>query len=151
MLAIANFWVLPSHSIVIKTKIRASVMSAFALFSKTGVCSRLFDAIVLRIVRACVTLSALKNIQAKVVSANVDIICRNSVTLGSMRPSATVVRCVLFLLNNSKGRKKMACKPPHTIKVQFAPCQKPLTKKIIKVLRTFVLVLPLLPPSGIYR
>ncbi len=40
---------------------------------------------------------------------------------------------------------------PQAINVQLAPCQKPLTKKIIKVLRTLAASLTLLPPSGMYR
>ena len=44
-----------------------------------------------------------------------------------------------------------ALRNPQTIKVQFAPCQNPLTIKIISVFLTFFKVPPLLPPSGIYK
>ena len=60
-------------------------------------------------------------------------------------------RLFLFRLANNNGKKYNAFKKPQTIKVQLAPCQKPLTKNIINVLRTFIQAPPLLPPSGIYK
>ena len=52
---------------------------------------------------------------------------------------------------NNNGKKYIAFNAPHKIKVQLAPCQNPLTKKIAKVFLTFIQVPPLLPPRGMYR
>ena len=43
-----------------------------------------------------------------------------------------------------------AFRNPQNMKVQFAPCQNPLIKNIIKVFLTLVQLPPLLPPKGIY-
>ncbi len=40
---------------------------------------------------------------------------------------------------------------PQMIKVKLAPCQKPLTRKIIKVFLIRIQGPPLLPPSGMYK
>src|SRR5690554_6991915 len=60
--------------------------------------------------------------------------------------SATGPKCVRFLCASNKGKKCSALSAPHTMNVQLAPCQKPLTTKMMKVLRTFKARLPLLPP-----
>src|SRR5690554_5722288 len=95
--------------------------------------------------------SALKNTQAKTVKKKVMPIENNSFTLGSKLFSATTSVFFLFLFVNNKGKKYMAFNAPQMIKVQLAPCQKPLTVNMIKVFRTFIKVLPLLPPNGIYK
>nr|AOE12996.1 hypothetical protein [uncultured bacterium] len=53
-------------------------------------------------------------------------------------------------LKKIDGINKIACTAPQIINVQLAPCQKPLTRKIIKILRMVFHLLPLLPPSGMY-
>ena len=101
--------------------------------------------------RAWVTLSALKNIQAKTVKENVSKIFTNSIILGKTFPSATISKWVRFLFNNNRGKKYSAFKTPQIINVQFAPCQNPLIIKIINMFLIFLFVLPLLPPNGIYK
>src|SRR3989339_906960 len=96
-------------------------------------------------------LSALKNIQAKTVKKNVLIICKNSRTEGIFLCWATIFKYFLLLFVSKSGKKYIAFNAPHTIKVQFAPCQKPLAIKMIKVFLIFFNLPPLLPPSGIYR
>src|SRR5690554_1609624 len=81
------------------------------------------------------TFSALKNIQAKSVKLKVINICNSSLTLGSTLSSATTLVCTRFLLFNNNGKKYNAFNAPQTIKVQLAPCQNPLTIKIINTLR----------------
>ena len=51
---------------------------------------------------------------------------------------ATVSRYRRFLPNNNSGTNNNAWYAPHNTNVQFAPCQKPLSRKIIKVLRTAI-------------
>jgi hypothetical protein len=58
---------------------------------------------------------------------------------------------ILFFFESKRGRKYKAFKAPHAIKVQFAPCQKPLTMKIIIVFLIFIHSPPILPPSGMYK
>ena len=81
----------------------------------------------------------------------VDPICHNSLKLGNILSSAMTPRFVLLRFNNSIGKKYNAFSPPHTINVQLAPCQNPLTRNIMKVFLTFIHVPPLLPPRGMYR
>jgi hypothetical protein len=48
----------------------------------------------------------------------------------------------------SNGKKPQAWIKPHAMKFQLAPCQKPLTKKMINVFR-MALYLPFFdPPNG---
>ena len=76
-------------------------------------------------------------------------ISKNSLILGNSFPLATISRFTLFVLKIIDGIINKAFKKPQTRKVQFAPCQKPLTRKMINVLRIFFLIPPLLPPKGI--
>ena len=93
----------------------------------------------------------LKNIQAKHVIANVTTIL-NTIFIDSKSNfslnSSTFLR---FRFNNKSGKKYNALINPQAMNVQLAPCQNPLTKKIMNVLRTLNQVLPLLPPSGMYK
>ena len=100
---------------------------------------------------ACPTLSARKKIQANTVSAKVILIDKNSFTVGKFFPLATISRLFLLVLKIIEGIMYRAFKSPHTTKVQLAPCQNPLTRKIINVFRIFIHVPPLLPPSGMYK
>ena len=95
--------------------------------------------------------SALKNTQAKTVKRNVVPIWISSLKLGNNLPSATTPRFVLLRFSKSSGKKYNAFSPPQTIKVQLAPCQNPLTRKMMNVFLTFIHVPPLLPPKGIYK
>ena len=97
---------------------------------------------------ACPTLSALKNIHAKTVIAKVIIICRKSLTDGNNLPFATMSIFDRWVLKIMDGIINNAFNPPQTMKVQFAPCQKPLTKKMINVFLIFAHIPPLLPPNG---
>ena len=51
-------------------------------------------------------------------------------------PNVNSLTLVLFLFKSKNGRKYKALMNPQAIKVQLAPCQKPLTRKMIKVFRT---------------
>jgi hypothetical protein len=82
---------------------------------------------------AWVTLSDLKKIHAKVTIAKVKMIFSTSVQEGSHLFPATISICFLFESEISKGRNIMALINPQQIKVQLAPCQKPLIRKMIKV------------------
>jgi len=95
---------------------------------------------------ACAMSSARKKTQANTVRAKVVPICQISLKEGRKRFSATGPKCVRFLRASNKGKKYSALSAPHTMNVQLAPCQKPLTTKMMKVLRTFKARLPLLPP-----
>ena len=76
---------------------------------------------------------ALKKIHAKLLKMKVTIIWKNSLTLGSILPSETVAKCCLLVAKNIDGMINKACNKPQKINVQFAPCQKPLTKKMMNV------------------
>ena len=95
--------------------------------------------------------SALKNIHAITVRKNVVSICANSLTLGNNRPCATVSRFLRFVANKIEGMMNSAFRKPQAIKVQLAPCQKPLTINMIKVFLTRIQFPPLLPHNGMYR
>ena len=101
--------------------------------------------------KALLTLSDRKNIHAKTVKQKVTITAVNSLNVGRTLPAATVLRLFLFVLNKIDGMMNKAFKNPQIINVQFAPCQKPLTKNIRKVFLTLFQVPPLLPPNGIYK
>jgi hypothetical protein len=72
-----------------------------------------------------------------------------SFRLGRYLPFATISRLFLFVLNIIDGIMYKAFRKPQTINVQFAPCQKPLIRKIIKVFLILINIPPLLPPNGI--
>src|SRR5690606_35411054 len=118
---------LPAHSTVIK--INKKNNKSVGLIS--GSVNKDKFAILERKLMAMVTFSALKNTQAITVNLNVISICNNSPIFGSMLFCATTLVCTLFLFHNSNGKKYTAFNAPQTIKVQLAPCQKPLTIKII--------------------
>ena len=85
---------------------------------------------------AWLRVSALKKIQAKVTNVKVPSISKSSFPDGNLASLATI-SWLYFLLRlvRSSGKKAQACKKPQIMKFQLAPCQKPLTKKMIKVLR----------------
>ena len=76
---------------------------------------------------------ALKNIQAKVVKLKVIPIFNTSFLLGNNLPFATISIFFLFVWSNIEGKINKALINPQIIKVQFAPCQKPLTINIINI------------------
>ena len=82
-------------------------------------------------------LSALKKIQPITTNKNVVSIDIKSEKLGKVFPSATMFKFFLLRFARNMGIKYNAFNAPHTINVQFAPCQKPLTKKIINILKCF--------------
>ena len=73
---------------------------------------------------------------------------KNSFKEGSVLPCATMSRLFLLVFITIEGIMNKAFRNPQKMKVQFAPCQKPLTKKMIKVLRIRIQSPPLLPPRG---
>ena len=98
---------------------------------------------------ACVMLFALKNIHTNTVSVNVASILNASFTEGNKCPFATIPILFSDDLESMVGIIKQALMPPQKMKVQLAPCQNPLTKKITNTFLIFCQVPPLLPPSGI--
>ena len=90
-------------------------------------------------------LSARKKIHAKTVNANVTMIATKSLKFGKILPAATISMLFLFVLKIIDGRMNNACSKPQTINVQFAPCQNPLTRKMINVFRIRIQFPPLLP------
>jgi hypothetical protein len=94
-------------------------------------------------------LSDLKKTQANTVKPNVTAIERASFNVGKYLPLATISKLFLFVLTRMEGIIYRAFKKPQARNVQFAPCQKPLTKNMMNVFLTFIQVPPLLPPSGI--
>ena len=96
-------------------------------------------------------LSDLKKIQAKTVRLKVVPILMISFIDGKILPFATVSRLSRLVLKIIEGKINKAFMNPHAMNVQLAPCQKPLTIKIIKVFLTFIQVPPLLPPHGMYK
>ena len=97
---------------------------------------------------ACETLSARKKIQVKQVSAKVITMLITSLRLGVSLPRATTSKLCRFLPAIKSGKKNNAFRNPQITKVQLAPCQKPLSKKMTKVFLIFIHNPPLLPPSG---
>jgi hypothetical protein len=63
----------------------------------------------------------------------------------------TMARDMGLLLNMKVGRKRIEWNNPQNINVQFAPCQKPLTRKMIKMFLIDFHFPFCEPPSGIYR
>lgn len=97
---------------------------------------------------ACSILSAWNIIQAKFTNRNMVIIFLREWKLNMILSSKfTFGRGLLF---NKRGKKNKACNIPQNINVQFAPCHKPLTRKIMKVLRMTFFWGHLLPPKGMY-
>ena len=92
---------------------------------------------------------ARKIIQPKATSRKVVSICTVSPTVGSLRSRATISRKFLFLPRNMSGANNRAWYAPQQTKVQFAPCQKPLNRKMIAVLRKVLPFPHREPPSGI--
>ena len=99
---------------------------------------------------ACPMLWARKNIQPINISRKVTAICRNSLNVGKRLFSATVFKYLRFFPLNRSGKNNSPLKAPHETKVQFAPCQNPLTTNTINVFRILFHFPPLLPPKGIY-
>ena len=141
----------PLHSTKIINKIRIRLFNARLRPENKGISKIEYEQIPEIKFIASSTFSDLKNTQAITVSRKVDPIWVSSLKVGSIFSSATTPRFILLRFSKSNGKMYNAFKPPHTINVQLAPCQKPLTKKIIKVFRTFIQVPPLLPPKGIYK
>lgn len=147
----ANCFSLPTHSIMIKKKIRKIIVSEFVIPTNPGAENKDLENIFFTNPNASLMLEDLKNIQAKTVSKNVIIIEKKSRNVGNSRPLATISRLFLWVFKIMEGIIYKAFKNPQKMKVQFAPCQKPLTKNIINVFLIFIQVPPLLPPSGMYK
>jgi hypothetical protein len=73
----------------------------------------------------------------------------NSLNDGNKEPFATISKLFRFVLKMMDGIMKSAFKNPQTIKVQLAPCQNPLTIKMMNVFLIFFNIPPELPPRGI--
>lgn len=127
------------------------VIITFLSFNKEGADKRLLEKIPEMYSAACPTDSARKKIQAKQAKAKVSNICKNSFKLGNAESFATISMLFLLVLISIDGTINKALSAPQTIKVQLEPCQKPLTTKIINVLRMRIQLPPLLPPNGMYR
>ena len=141
---------LPNHSTDIKTKMQKAAISISEGFT-CGLDNIELENIFLIIENACCKLFALKNIHAKTVRPKVRSIDNTSLTVGHLLSLATIsilLRCVLKII---EGIIYNAFSKPQTINVQLAPCQKPLTRKMINVFRTFTQILTWLPPSGMYK
>ena len=96
-------------------------------------------------------LSPLKNIHASVTSVKVIKMAASSFKEGNhLCCPAISWRYFRWVPNRNIGTYIRECIPPHTIKVQLAPCQNPLTIKIAKILRSDFHLPPLEPPRGIY-
>ena len=97
---------------------------------------------------ASATVSALKKIQANTVRPKVATIEMNSLPVGRALPAATMVRLRRLVFIRTDGRIYSAFSNPQTTKVQLAPCQKPLTRKMRRIFLIFFATPPLLPPRG---
>jgi hypothetical protein len=127
------------------------VTMASVLPIKTGVLKIVDENMPFKYKMASVTDLALKKIHAKTVNPKVITIEKSSLKDGNNFPLATISMLFLWVLNIMDGIIYKALSKPQTIKVQLAPCQKPLTTKMINVLRILIQFLPLLPPKGMYR
>ena len=78
---------------------------------------------------------ARKKIQANVVKQNVSMMEKNSFIVGKYLPFATMSRFLRLLLLSTEGMMNKAFRSPQIMKVQFAPCQKPVNKKMMHKLR----------------
>ena len=93
-------------------------------------------------------LSALKIIHPITAKKKVRSICPISLSEGSHLPSATWFVYLRFLPVNINGKNNMAWYAPQAMKVQLAPCQKPLTRKMMNVFLTTFAFDTRLPPKG---
>jgi len=107
--------------------------------TKLGKLKRENENILFKICQSCTIFSALKNNHIKEIKRKVQAIFPISF-------SEALFMFFLLLFASNKGRNKIACPNPHRIKVQFAPCQKPLIKNIIKILRICFAAPQRLPP-----
>ncbi len=78
----------------------------------------------------------LKKIQAKHVIENVIRIFKIVLTDSKLIPNVKSSTFFRFLFNSKSGRKYKAFIKPQATYVMFAPCQKPLTKKMMNVFLT---------------
>lgn len=137
----------PSHSTNIKMRMKSAVIGLKSC--KFGMLSSVGEDTIPRIYsQACPIVSARKNIQPRVTSRKVRLICSSSRTVGRRRPAATVSVCRRFRPLRMEGRKSRAWKAPQATNVQLAPCHSPLMRKMAKVLRTTCRRGPRLPPRG---
>ena len=96
----------------------------------------------------CSILSAWNIIQAKFTNKKTVMIFLTEWKLNMIFSSKfTFGRGLLF---NKRGKKNNACNIPQNINVQLAPCHKPLTRNMMKVLRITFPFEHLLPPKGMY-
>ena len=116
-----------------------------------GSCNKLLENKPLTNLKASDNVAALKNIHAKTVNKKVNTILINSFNFGTFLSWATINKLDRLDWVNKRGKKYNAFKKPQKTKVQFAPCQKPLTRKIINVFLICMYFPPLLPPKGIYK
>ena len=93
--------------------------------------------------------SARKMTQPIITRMKVQMICPSSLIDGRYLFSATIFLYFLFFPISNNGRNNRAWNAPQQMNVQLAPCQSPLTKKIIIVLRKDFHLLQWLPPKGI--
>ena len=116
-----------------------------------GFANNLLEKISLMIWTAWPILADRKNIQANTVKENVSAMWNNSLNEGRSLPAATVSKLFLLVLKMMEGIINRAFNAPQIINVQFAPCQNPLTTKMINVFLILIHKPPLLPPKGIYK
>ena len=96
----------------------------------------------------------LKNTQATVTTPKVKTIDIISVKFGNIEPEIKKLLLVSYFLvffEIKLGIKNNACINPQTKNVQLAPCQNPLTRKIIKVFCRVINFPNFEPPKGMYK
>jgi hypothetical protein len=98
---------------------------------------------------ASLIVGALKNIQPKQTRVKVISIEGRFFSEGTYLFSSILSKYFLFWLKTNSGIKAKACIKPQITKVQLAPCQKPLTMKMINVFLIALVFPPLLHPKGI--
>ena len=86
-----------------------------------------------------------------VTTEKVQSIDTSSLGFAKNRPCATTSKYLRLILNRNNGTNNKACRKPQNTNVQFAPCQKPLTIKIIKMFLKARAFEPRLPPKGTYK
>ncbi len=111
-----------------------------------------FDTILSKYSKEFPTDSDLKKTLEKVTKENVRITCNISLIDGNIEFSPmTFPIYILFLPIKNTGIYSNACVAPQRINVQFAPCQKPLTKNTIDTFLNCCSLFPFEPPNGIYK
>lgn len=109
----------------------------------TGYVNKDFENNLFKYSNACAIFCDLKNTHVSVIKKNVNAIFKVSkIKLDWLS--------FFFFENIIVGMINKPFNNPQAIKVQLAPCHKPLNAKTISVFKITLLSVPLLPPKGIY-